>query len=63
MTNYEYLIGMTVEVAKNAVKSDGKYIRVVKKDGHYQEITAEYSSSRINVEVKNNIIVAITSIG
>ena len=38
-------------------------IRVVKKDGEVRDVTQEVRTNRVNVEIRNNIIIRIINIG
>jgi hypothetical protein len=57
----EQLIGMTLEKVRNTFKDN--IIRVVKENGKDNMITMDIVTTRINVEIHNNLIVELISIG
>lgn len=63
IVKYIPLVGKPLEVVEQAVRADGKYVRVVIKDDVYQMVTSDYNLSRLNVVVKNGIVTAIQGLG
>jgi len=63
VTKYVPLVGQPLEVVEQAIKADGKYVRVIEKDGVPQVVTRDHNLSRLNVVVKNGIVTAIQGIG
>lgn len=53
----EELIGKTFEEAVDLASSKGYYLRIVWKDGHPLIVTCDWDESRIDIYVKNNIII------
>lgn len=53
----EHLIGLTLESAKEKLKD--KEYRIVKINGQGMVITCDFHPERLNLEIKNNIIVNV----
>jgi hypothetical protein len=64
MTEFDYIIGKTLEVAERLVFTDGDYhIRVIKENGERYFGGADFDFKRINVAIIGNEITQILSIG
>lgn len=61
MEDYDDLIGLTVAEAKVARPDD--IIRVVARDDQYLAVTADYRMDRINVYIKNDVIIGVKGRG
>ena len=59
MTEFDYIIGKTLEVAEMMVLQDGYYIRVMKENGEKYYGGADFDLKRINVAIIGNEIVKI----
>lgn len=53
----KHLIGLTLEAAKEKLKD--KEYRIVKINGQGMVITRDFRPERLNLEIKNNIIVNV----
>lgn len=64
MTEFDYIIGKTLDVAERLVYNDGDYhIRVMKENGHIYYGTSDFDLKRINVAIIGNEITQIFNIG
>lgn len=51
------MVGMTLEQAKSWCHNNNMSLRVVKVDGSSLVRTADYTKTRINVDIENNVVV------
>lgn len=63
VTKYAPLVGQPLEVVEQAVKSDGKYVRVIQEDGVHRALTEDYNVNRLNVVVNHGIVTSIQGLG
>ena len=54
------LIGMTEAEAIAAIEAEGLIARVVARDGEYFMVTEDYSVSRINLEIEDDLVIEAT---
>lgn len=59
MSDYNHLIGLTVEEAKEK----GVWIRVMREDNQRYVGTMDFRPTRINVEVENGKIIKVNGVG
>jgi hypothetical protein len=57
------IIGIGVDDATKTLEGQGFTLRVVIEDGEALAVTEDFSSSRVNVEVADGVVVAVVSIG
>jgi hypothetical protein len=57
------IIGLGVDDATKTLEGQGFTLRVVIEDGEALAVTEDFSSSRVNVEVADGVVVAVVSIG
>lgn len=50
-------IGLSIEDARQLAEENGSILRVVKQDGEEYIVTLDYLPGRVNVEIKNNIVI------
>lgn len=60
--DYVFILGMSVEQAKQSLKEKGKRFHIVKKDGIDQYGEMDLDDDRINVVVESDTIIGIDSI-
>lgn len=53
----ETLIGKTEDEARNIIFNNGYHYRVTIKDGNYYVMTRDYRVDRINLVIKDNLII------
>jgi hypothetical protein len=58
-----YVVGLTVEDATKTLEAQGLTLRVVIEDGEALAVTDDFSTSRVNVEVADGVVVAVVSVG
>jgi hypothetical protein len=64
MTEFDYIIGKSLDEAERLVFNDGDYhIRVVKENGERYYSGADFDLKRINVAIMGTTITQILSIG
>ncbi len=57
------IIGLGVDDATKTLEGQGFTLRVVIEDGEALAVTEDFSTSRVNVEVADGVVVAVVSIG
>jgi hypothetical protein len=57
------IVGRSVDEATKVLDAEGLTIRVVIEDGEALAVTEDFSTSRVNVEVADGVVVAVVSIG
>jgi hypothetical protein len=57
------IIGRSVDEATAVLNDVGLTLRVVIEDGEALVVTEDFSTSRVNVEVADGVVVAVVSIG
>jgi hypothetical protein len=57
------IIGLPIDDATKSLEGQGLTLRVVIKDGEALAVTDDFSTSRVNVEVADGVVVAVVSIG
>jgi outer membrane lipoprotein SlyB len=57
------LVNVSLHQAENICRKHGMQMRVINKDGKSLLVTQDYEESRINVSVKNNIVVMVEGLG
>jgi len=63
MTEFDYLIGKTLDVAETLAFQEDYHIRVMKENGEKYFGSADFDLKRINVAIFDNKITQILSIG
>lgn len=61
--DFKELVGLYFEQAEAVVRKDGYSLRPVKVNGSHCMITRDYRTNRINVEVVDEKITAVTGVG
>jgi hypothetical protein len=57
------IVGLAVDEATKVLDAEGLTLRVVIEDGVGLAVTEDFSTSRVNVEVADGVVVAVVSIG
>jgi hypothetical protein len=57
------IVGRSVDEAAKVLDTEGLTLRVVIEDGEALVVTDDFSTSRVNVEVAEGVVVAVVSIG
>jgi hypothetical protein len=57
------IVGLAVDEATKVLDVEGLTLRVVIEDGAGLAVTEDFSTSRVNVEVADGVVVAVVSIG
>ena len=57
------IVGRSVDEATEVLDGQGLTLRVVIEDGEALAVTEDFSTSRVNVEVADGVVVAVVSIG
>jgi hypothetical protein len=57
------VVGLTVDEATERLAADGWSLRVVVEDGEALAVTDDFVTSRVNVEVVDGVVTAVSSIG
>ena len=63
LNTFSFIIGLDIINASRRLKAVNYTLRVVRKDGDNFIVTMDFCSNRINVSVKNDVIVELLSIG
>jgi hypothetical protein len=56
----QQLLGLPEEEATKVAMANGWLVRVAARDGEFFMLTQDYSSNRVNLNVENRIVIAIT---
>ncbi len=57
------IVGLGVDEATKVLDAEGLTLRVVIEDGEALAVTEDFSTSRVNVEIADGVVVAVVSIG
>jgi hypothetical protein len=57
------IVGRSVDEAATVLDAEGLTLRVVIEDGEALAVTEDFSTSRVNVEVADGVVVAVVSVG
>jgi len=63
MEKYKDIVGLSLEAAREKLESQGMKLRVMKLDGEGCIGTCDFDLQRVNVEVQDEKIAGIRSIG
>jgi hypothetical protein len=56
----QQLLGLPEEEATKVAMANGWLVRVAARDGEFFMLTKDYVENRVNLSVKNGIVIAIT---
>lgn len=61
--DFDKLINVSLRQAENMCRKHGMKMRVISRDGKELMRTLDYEESRINVGIKDNVIVKVEGVG
>jgi hypothetical protein len=61
--DFDDVVGMEVSAAESALAELGYEMRIVRLDGDDLAVTMDYREDRVNVEVEDDVVVAVQGIG